>query len=500
MSAMVRPTFMPARELVGAFYREIVGPLLADRSHAAALLGWGSDVLGFDTERSTDHGWGPRLLVFLDDDADVPAVNQRVATGLPERFQGWPVRYGWDEVPADHRVTVTTLSGWLIDHLGVDATLGMGPIDWLVTPQQRLLGVTSGAVYADQTGELTRVRNRLAWYPDDVWRWLLACQWRRLAQEEAFVQRTAEVGDELGSAVIANRLARDVMRLALLLERRYAPYSKWLGTAFARLDQTDGLGRHLEAAVHARDLEQREPALARAYEASRAATTVRRSPNRWIRPCGRTTAAPPVCCSPTATPRRAGPRCAIHAARVAADRRDRSGRRQHRRPRSPTALPPPCRLVAGSHRRTRHGEPRHGLTSGPTTPKHRDPCQALPLDHLADTGPGRGDGSSNRSDVFELPLPAGPQARAPCTRDRRRAIRRRYSPQLRSATGGPTSPRPCDPGSDMVRDAFRAPRDRPADGISARSRRSRRWPRAVRPRWRCRGCSSSTRRSRRRRW
>jgi Domain of unknown function (DUF4037) len=267
MSAMAPPLFTPARALCGAFYREVVGPLLADRSHAAALLGWGSDVLGFDTERSTDHGWGPRLLVFVDDDADVPAVTERLATGLPESFQGWPVRYGWDAVPVDHHVTVTTLSGWLIEHLGVDATLGMGLIDWLVTPAQRLLGVTSGAVYADQTGELTRVRGRLEWYPDDVWRWLMACQWGRLAQEEAFVQRTAEVGDEAGSAIIASRLARDVMRLALLLERRYAPYSKWLGTAFARLDQTDGLGRHLEDAVHARDLEQREPALARAYEA-----------------------------------------------------------------------------------------------------------------------------------------------------------------------------------------------------------------------------------------
>jgi Domain of unknown function (DUF4037) len=47
-----------------------------------------------------------------------------------------------------------------------------------------------------------------ATYPEPVWRWLLGCQWRRLAQEEPFVQRTAEVGDELGSGVIAARLAR----------------------------------------------------------------------------------------------------------------------------------------------------------------------------------------------------------------------------------------------------------------------------------------------------
>ena len=31
-------------------------------------------------------------------------------------------------------------------------------------------------------------------------------------------------------------LVRDVMRLAFLIERQYAPYAKWFGTGFARLD------------------------------------------------------------------------------------------------------------------------------------------------------------------------------------------------------------------------------------------------------------------------
>ena len=37
--------------------------------YAAALLGPGSEVAGFDTQRSTDHDWGPRLQVFLSDDS-----------------------------------------------------------------------------------------------------------------------------------------------------------------------------------------------------------------------------------------------------------------------------------------------------------------------------------------------------------------------------------------------------------------------------------------------
>ncbi len=59
------PEFVPGRELARAFYEEVVSELVGDVEHSAALLGWGSDVLGFDTDRSTDHGWGPRLRVFV---------------------------------------------------------------------------------------------------------------------------------------------------------------------------------------------------------------------------------------------------------------------------------------------------------------------------------------------------------------------------------------------------------------------------------------------------
>lgn len=265
--AAAAPMFVSARELSRAFYGEVVRPLVGGRPHAAALLGWGSDVLGYDTARSTDHGWGPRLTVFVERGDAVEELRAALDAGLPERFRDWPVRYGWDAGPATHRVTVALLPAWLAEHLGVDACAGMSDLDWLVTPQQRLLGVVAGAVYADERGALGRVRASLAWYPDRIWRWLLACQWRRLAQEEAFVARTAEVGDGSGSAVTAARLARDVMRLALLLDRRYAPYQKWLGTAFARGRHDDRLPEHLHGAVHAPDLAARETALARAYEA-----------------------------------------------------------------------------------------------------------------------------------------------------------------------------------------------------------------------------------------
>jgi hypothetical protein len=57
--------FVAGSALATAFYAEVVGPLLRDVPHAAALWGTGSDVLGYDTAQSTDHGWGPRMQVFV---------------------------------------------------------------------------------------------------------------------------------------------------------------------------------------------------------------------------------------------------------------------------------------------------------------------------------------------------------------------------------------------------------------------------------------------------
>jgi len=60
------------------------------------------------------------------------------------------------------------------------------------------------------------------------------------------------------------------MRLCLLMRRRYPPYSKWLGTAFARLPEAAALAPSLTAAVAATRWADRQRHLARACEAAAA--------------------------------------------------------------------------------------------------------------------------------------------------------------------------------------------------------------------------------------
>ncbi len=83
---------------------------------------------------------------------------------------------------------------------------------------------------------------------------MAVCTGRGLAavdQEEPFVGRTGASGDDIGSRVIATRIVRDQIRLAFLLERRWAPYSKWLGRAFTELRLAARLTPLLQAALSA---------------------------------------------------------------------------------------------------------------------------------------------------------------------------------------------------------------------------------------------------------
>jgi len=62
-----------------------------------------------------------------------------------------------------------------------------------------------------------------------------------VSQEEAFMARCGDVGDELGSRLVAARMIVELMRLCFLMARHYWPYAKWFGTAFSRLDGADEL-------------------------------------------------------------------------------------------------------------------------------------------------------------------------------------------------------------------------------------------------------------------
>ena len=95
---------------------------------------------------------------------------------------------------------------------------------------------------------------------------MLAAGWGRIGQEEHLMGRAGFAGDEIGSALIGSRLVRDVMTLCFLMERTYAPYPKWFGTAFKQLACAAKLEPLLQKALHVASWPERDHLLSQAYE------------------------------------------------------------------------------------------------------------------------------------------------------------------------------------------------------------------------------------------
>jgi Domain of unknown function (DUF4037) len=250
------------------YYDDLVAPLLRTHylrlPHAAGRLGGGSDVLGLDDETSRDHDWGLRLTLLVEADA-VGGVASLLEQQLPPTYRGLPVRFALARDPMVRvRVEVTTAEEFVASHLGLDASGPMTGPDWLCLTGQALLEVTAGQVFRDDLGVLTGLRQKLVWYPDDVWRQVVAADWIRLGEDLPLLGRAGQRGDDLGSRVIGARLVETALHLAFLLCRHWPPYPKWRGTLFTRLPIAGELLSPLTAVLAAQNWSEQQGAMAQA--------------------------------------------------------------------------------------------------------------------------------------------------------------------------------------------------------------------------------------------
>lgn len=248
------PAFIPGRELSRRFALEVVVPLVrkhTDKPFALALLGPGSDVLGFDDETSMDHGWGPRVQVF----GDLPDINLEL---LPQTFDGLRLTMAspWYQPVSVYRpeeFTRAVLGG--VDVSKED------PLSYLLVTQQELRSLTEPNIWHDEIG-LADYLEGLKAFPEGIKLYLLASLWSRIGEEEHLVGRASMRGDEVGAALIAGRVVRDFMRICFLLENVYAPYPKWFERGFAQLKcgpEVLGLATRV---FDAKGIDQRDDALA----------------------------------------------------------------------------------------------------------------------------------------------------------------------------------------------------------------------------------------------
>jgi len=195
---------------------------------AAGLVGLGSECLGFDDEFSRDHDWGPGFCLWL-----IKADYDRIGSALQETYHSLPATFeGFERSTSewgDGRVGVFETSAYYRRLLGRgDAPETLH--DWLRLQENNLSTATSGKVFFDSLGEFSGIRRKLlGFYPDDVRIVKMAARCMVTGQSGQYnYLRSLWRHDYFAAQYAETKFCADVMSLVYLLNRRYAPYYKWL--------------------------------------------------------------------------------------------------------------------------------------------------------------------------------------------------------------------------------------------------------------------------------
>ena len=234
---------MKGIELSKAYFEAYGKPLLEEQFPevlpylAAGLFGSGSECFGFDDAVSTDHDFEPGFCLFLpsEDVVDRRTAFQleRAYAKLPKEFEGFS-RPMLSPVGGTRRGVLRT-DEFFAEKIGApDGVLTV--TQWLTVPEQALAEATNGVVFFDNYGEITRIRETLAAYPDDIRKKKLAGNLLLMAQSGQYnYKRCLDHGEEAAAQLAVFEFVKSAAAVIFLLNNTYQPYYKWCFRALRAL-------------------------------------------------------------------------------------------------------------------------------------------------------------------------------------------------------------------------------------------------------------------------
>ena len=220
-----------AKQYYEIYGRQMIRGQFQERADqtAAGLVGYGSECLGFDDEISTDHDYGPSFCIWLPRELYQQCGKEMQAAydALPKEFMGCSARV--EEEQGKGRVGVLCLEDFYLEILGTDR-VPETEAEWFSLSEASLSTATNGAVFEDPCGKFTRIREGLlSYYPQEVWRKKLAESLARAAQAGQYnYARAMKRGERIAAEIALTEFVKETMQIVYLLNKKYAPFYKWM--------------------------------------------------------------------------------------------------------------------------------------------------------------------------------------------------------------------------------------------------------------------------------
>ena len=243
---------MNGLELSEKFYIEYGVPMLQNEFSnlesvvAVGLMGSGSECFGYDDEISRDHDFEPGFCIFVPDGIDDRDLFQldKAYRRLPREFMGFSRTV--DAPVGGSRHGVFCIGDFFSGKVGTpDGNLQLR--EWFLVPEQGLAEATNGKIFRDDSGEVSDIRRRLLYYPEDVRLKKLAGNLLVMGQSGQYnYPRCISRGDTAAAQLAVNEFVKSTLNVIFLINKKYCPYYKWVFRALKDLPILSELYSDLE--------------------------------------------------------------------------------------------------------------------------------------------------------------------------------------------------------------------------------------------------------------
>lgn len=250
---------MKGIELAREFYKAEGEPMLRREfpelinQLAIGLVGSGSECYGFDDETSKDHDFEPAFCIFIPEHIDdkTAFALSRAYERLPREFLGFK-RSTVNPVGGSRHGVIRTGEFFAAKCGRSDGALSYE--EWLTVPEFSLFEAVNGELFADNLGEVTAIRERLAYFPEDIRLKRLAGNLLLASQAGQYNYSRCLSRGELGAAQLAViEFVKATMQAVFLINKKYMPYYKWSFRAMRELPVLGDLAGSFEYLISSKN-------------------------------------------------------------------------------------------------------------------------------------------------------------------------------------------------------------------------------------------------------
>ncbi len=227
-------------QLAKKFYEEVGAKMIHEKfpeyedKIAVGFVGEGSERFGFDDQYSIDHDFGPGFCMWV-----TKTVYSEIGEQLQEEYDKLPTTYMGitriNTLMAQGRVGVQLIGDFYEKYTGFRQSPEKVE-DWIDIDDYKLATVTNGEVFRDDLGIFTDIRNHFMMQPEKA-------RLVKLAREISAMAQTGQVNygrsmgrkDYVTATLCIGQFMEHTMKCLYILNKKYAPYYKWLFKGIEKL-------------------------------------------------------------------------------------------------------------------------------------------------------------------------------------------------------------------------------------------------------------------------